>query len=365
MTQAFTVESAMLRKAAAAARSIVSTSKAIPILNNVRLDAGDGQLRLLTTDQDCWAEITMPAVTSAPVSTTVAAALLDDIARNAPSGAQVEISITDAGAVAKAGRARFRLPTLSPDMFPPMNDHGLVAQVRIWVSDLLTAIGAVAHIKADDNKPHLQGVLFRPVGGGIEFATFDGKRLSRATADAQVDPGFEALTMPAPVVAKLRTILEGAGDEISIGHNGRLALIEGKGLRFLTRLCEGQFTPYWTRLPELNGEPVLFSAKDLLSALNRVGLVQDRHYSGVAVDLASDNLALSIKNPAAGDVSEAVPVAYAGEAKQVGFNLRYLRDAVQQCPNDEAEMHIDAEGAAHIFSRTPGAPRHMMAPMRV
>ncbi len=270
MTQAFTVESAMLRKAAAAARSIVSTSKAIPILNNVRLDAGDGQLRLLTTDQDCWAEITMPAVTSAPVSTTVAAALLDDIARNAPSGAQVEISITDAGAVAKAGRARFRLPTLSPDMFPPMNDHGLVAQVRIWVSDLLTAIGAVAHIKADDNKPHLQGVLFRPVGGGIEFATFDGKRLSRATADAQVDPGFEALTMPAPVVAKLRTILEGAGDEISIGHNGRLALIEGKGLRFLTRLCEGQFTPYWTRLPELNGEPVLFSAKDLLSAVDNL-----------------------------------------------------------------------------------------------
>ncbi|MEO7469806.1 MAG: DNA polymerase III subunit beta [Sphingobium limneticum] len=364
MTQAFSIESAHLRKAAAAAHSIVSTNKAIPILNNVRLDAAAGQLRLLTTDQDCWAELTIPAVVGAEVSTTVAAALLNDIARNSPSGSQVEIEIKDTGASAKAGRARFRLPTLPADAFPPMNAAGLCEQVRIRVSDLLSAVGAVAHVKAEENKPHLQGILFRPLPGGIEFAAFDGKRLSRSTAEATVSEDFEPMTMPGAVVAKLRTILEGAGDEITIGHNGRLALIEGNGIRFLTRLVEGKFTPYWTRLPELNGDPVLFSAKDLMEALNRVGLVQDRHYSGVAVDLTQNWLTLSISNPAAGDVNEAVPVAYDGPEKRLGYNLRFLRDAVMQCPGDEAEFHIDAEGAAHIFSRATGAPRHMMAPMR-
>lgn len=365
MSQAFTIESAVLRKAAAAAHSIVTSNKAIPILNNVRLDAEGAQLRLLTTDQDCWAEITTPAIVGAPVSTTVAAALLNDIARNAPTGAQVEISLTDSGAQAKAGRAKFRLPTLSPDMFPPMNDHGIGEQIRIRTSELMKAVGSVAHIKADDNKPHLQGVLFRPVPDGIEFATFDGKRLSRATAEASVAEDFTPMTMPTAVVAKLRTILEGAGDEVVIGHNGRLALLQGNGIRFLTRLIEGAFTPYWTRLPELNGEPVLFDAKELLATLNRVGLVEDRHYSGVALELAENWLTLSIANPAAGDVSEALPVGYSGPPARLGLNLRYLRDAVQQCPADEAEMHIDGEGAAHIFSRAPGAPRHMMAPMRV
>nr|MBA4770772.1 DNA polymerase III subunit beta [Sphingobium sp.] len=365
MTQAFTIESAALRKAAAAARSIVSSNKAIPILNNVRLDANAGSLRLLTTDQDCWAEITTRAVVGAPVATTVAAALLDDLARNAPSGAQVEIAVTDAGAKAKVGRAKFRLPTLPVDMFPPMNDHDIGEQVRIRTSDLLNAIAAVAHIKADDTKPHLQGVLFRPLPGGIEFATFDGKRLSRATAEAAVDDTFQPMTMPNMVVAKLRTILEGAGDEITIGHNGRLAMLQGGGIRFLTRLIEGNFTPYWTRLPELSGEPVLFDAKELMAAINRVGLVQDRHYSGVAIDLAENWLTLSIANPSAGDVNEALPVGYSGPSVQLGINLRYLRDAVQQCPAEEAELHVDGEGAIHIFSRAPGAPRHMMAPMRV
>lgn len=365
MSQAFTIESSVLRKAAGAARSIVSTNKAIPILNNVRMDAGAGLLRLLTTDQDCWAEMTIPATVGAPVSTTVAAGLLDDIAKSSPPGSQVEIALTDSGATAKAGRARFRLPTLPVDMFPPMNDHGIGEQIRIKVADLLTAIGAVAHIKALEHQHHLQGVLFRPVEGGIEFATFDGKRLSRATAPADVSPEFEPMTMPAPVVAKLRAILEGAGDEITIGHNGRLALVQGVGLRFLTRVVEGAFTPYWTRLPVLDGEPVLFSAKEMLATLNRVGLVQDRHYSGVAIELAADSLTVSIKNPSAGDVTETLPVGYAGPELRLGFNLRFLRDAIQQCPDDEAEMHIDGDRCAHIFSRTVTAPRHMMAPMSV
>lgn len=365
MSQAFTIEGATLRKAASAARGIISNSKAIPILNNVRMDAAAGMLKLLTTDQDCWAEITVPAIVGEPVSTTVAAGLLDDIAKNAPQGAQVEISLTSAGASAKAGRARFRLPTLPIDMFPPMTEHGITEQVTIKTSDLLTAINAVVHVKAEDHQYHLQGVLFRPVDGGLEFATFDGKRLSRATAPAEVGEDFQPMTMPAPVVAKLRAIVDGAGDEITIGHNGKLALIQGVGLRFLTRLVEGNFTPYWKRMPDLTGEPVLFSAKEMLASLSRVGLVQDRHYSGVAIELAHDELTLSIKNPQSGDVSDTLPVAYSGPEMRLGFNLRFLRDAVQQCPDDEAEMHIDGERNAHIFSRISGAPRHMMAPMIV
>lgn len=365
MSQAFTIESASLRKAASAANSIVSTNKAIPILNNVRLDAAAGRLRMLTTDQDCWAELTVAAIAGAEISTSVAAGLLDDIARNAAPGCQVEIAVTETGASAKAGRARFRLPTLPVDMFPPMNDHGITAQVRIKVSDLLAAISAVVHVKAEDHQHHLQGVLFRPVDGGLEFAAFDGKRLSRATAPAEANAEFQPMTMPASVVAKLRAIVEIAGDEITIGHNGNLALIQGGGLRFLTRLVEGNFTPYWTRLPDLDGDPVLFSAKEMLATINRVGLVQDRHYSGIAVELAQDSLTLSIKNPSSGDVVETLPVAYAGPEMRLGFNLRFLRDAVQQCPDDEAEMHIDAARCAHIFSRAHGAPRHMMAPMNV
>ena len=363
MTQSFTIESSALRRASALARSVVVANKAIPVLNNVRLEAAGDRLKMLATDQDCWIELSVPVQPVANLTTTVGASLLDDIARNAPDSAQIEISLTATGAQAKAGRAKFRLPTLPADLFPPMNDHGIDAQIRMDPQALLAAVNAVAHVKAGDHLPNLQGVFIRPTDSGLEVAAYDGLRLSTCPVEADVAAEFQAITVPNPVISKLRGILDGGRGEISIGHNGRLALFAGSNFRFLTRLIEGPFVTYWTRLPALDGEPVMFSAKEMTRALNRVGLVQDKYHSGVALELSPDQVSLSISNPKEGDVNDVVPVAYAGPDVRIGFNLRFLKDAVAACPDDEAELHIDAEKRAHIFSRAEGSPRHMMAPM--
>lgn len=365
MTQSFIIESAALRAGATAVRSVVQATKAIPILNNLRMDAADGVVRLLATNQDCWAEMSLPAAVNEPFSTTVNAGLLGDIAARAPEGAQVEIALTDSGATAKCGRARFRLPTLPVDMFPPMNSHGIEPQIRMKLSDLLFAIAAVEHVKAGDHKPHLQGMLIRATDKGIQCATFDGNRLSFCDAPAEVAPSFEMMTIPTEVIRKVRTVIEGADEDVTIGHNGRLALIVCGPARFLTRLVEGKFTPYWSAMPELVGEPVLFSSKEMSDALGRVALAQDQYSTGVRIDLEADKLTLSLASQSAGDATDTVMVGYSGEQKRLGFSLQYLRDAVAKCPGDEAAMHLDALGNAHIFARTPEAPRHMMCPMKV
>lgn len=365
MSQSFIIESAALRAGATSVRSIIQSQKAIPILNNLRLEAADGAVQLLATNQDCWAEITLPAAVNEPFATTVNASLLGDFAARAPEGAQIEIAVTDNGAVAKSGRSRFRLPTLPVDMFPPMNSHGIQPQVRMKLSDLLFAIAAVEHVRAGDHKPHLQGMLIRPNGTGIQCATFDGNRLSFCDAVADVSSDFEKMTIPADVIKKVRAVVDGAHDEVTIGHNGRLALITCGSARFLTRLIEGKFTPYWSAMPDLVGEPILFSSKEMSDALARVALAQDQYSTGVRIDLEDDKLTLSLASQSSGDATDTVMVGYSGEQKRLGFSLQYLRDAVAKCPGDEAAMHLDALGNAHIFARSPEAPRHMMCPMKV
>ncbi|WP_257556455.1 DNA polymerase III subunit beta [Sphingobium sp. CFD-2] len=365
MTQSFIIESAALRSGVSAVRSVVQAVKAIPILNNLRMDAADGKVRLLATNQDCWSEITLPAAVNEPFATTVSAALLGDIAARAPEGSQIELSITESGAAAKAGRARWRLPTLPVEKFPPMNSHGIEPAVRMKLSDMLFAIAAVEHVKAGDHKPHLQGMLVRRIDKGIECAAFDGNRLSYCAVPAQVSPDFEMITIPTEVIKKIRTAIEGAADEVTIGHNGRLALIECGPARFLTRLVEGKFTPYWTAMPELVGEPVLFEPKEMIDAMGRVALAQDQYSTGVRIDLEADKFTMSLASQTAGDATDTVIVGYSGEQMRLGFSLQYLRDAVAKCPGDEAEMRLDALGNAHIFARSPEAPRHMMCPMKV
>lgn len=364
MSQSFIIESRTLRRAAASVRSAVTSNKAIPILNNVRIEADGDRVQLLTTNQDCWAEFTAPAEVTAPFVTTVAAGLLDDIAKTAPEGSQVEISLTDKGATAKAGRARFRLPTLPADMFPPMNVQGIEPQVRIKLADLVAALSSVDYIKAGDHLPHLQGVVIRRTDDGIECATFDGKRLSRCPAEADAQD-FDPFTIPGDVVGKIKAVMDAGGDEVTIGHNGRLALISSASARFLCRLIEGKFTQYWTHELQLVGEPVLFSSKEMMAAINRVGLAQDQYHNGVAVELEPDRISFTLRNQQGGEASDAVCVGYSGEAKRLGLKLQDLRDAVSRCPGDEAEMRFDTLGNAHIAARSPQAPRHAMAPMQV
>src|SRR5438105_3619477 len=73
-------------------QNVVSTRTTLPILSNVLLQAGDGQLRLTTTDLDVGVRGSVEAQIDKPGATTLPARRLFSIVRELPA-AEISVEI--------------------------------------------------------------------------------------------------------------------------------------------------------------------------------------------------------------------------------------------------------------------------------
>ena len=87
----FIIERAALLKSLGHVQSVVERRNTIPILSNVRIDAGKGQLSLNATDMDIEIVESTAGEVSKAGATTAPAHTLYDIVRKLPEGAQIEI----------------------------------------------------------------------------------------------------------------------------------------------------------------------------------------------------------------------------------------------------------------------------------
>src|SRR6056297_2197461 len=128
-----TIERATLLRCLSHVQSVVERRNTIPILSNLLIDAGDsGTVKVMAPDLDLQVVETMSAASvDAPGAITVSAHLLFDIARKLPEGSQVSLETAENRMEVKAGRARFKLPTLPRDDLPVIVEGDLPTSFEI------------------------------------------------------------------------------------------------------------------------------------------------------------------------------------------------------------------------------------------
>ena len=133
------VERGALLKALNHVQSVVERRNTIPILSNVLIEAGKGELKLTATDLDIEIVEALPADVLRNGSATAPAHMLYDIVRKLPDGAQVQVELlaSEGGRLAvSAGTSRFELSCLPREDFPQMAAGTLPHKFRLAADDL-------------------------------------------------------------------------------------------------------------------------------------------------------------------------------------------------------------------------------------
>ena len=95
------------------------------------------------------------------------------------------------------------------------------------------------------------------------------------------------------------------------------------------RLIEGEFPNYRQVIPKEPGRRLAVAAEPFMKALRRVHLLSSQQSHSVKLEVNENQIAISTRNPDLGEAREELDVDYAGDAMEIGFNARYLIDAVQ------------------------------------
>ena len=380
-----------LSRALSLAQGVVQRKNTMPILSHVLLDAGAsssgaGKLTLSATDLDVGVRTERACEVTTPGSVTIPARALADMVRELPGPDVTLKRLPNQHVEVKSGRTRARLMALSADEFPSLPPYADAAFVSLDTTLLLDMVDKTLYAASqDETRYNLNGVLFEPPGlngssdeGPLTMVATDGHRLVRVERTFE---GAAKFALKAPVIlprkglGELRRILSDSsasgsgGDDnktIELGFKDQHAVARRGNTLLGMRLVDGQFPDYKQVIPKLADKLVRIARQELIDSLKRVSVLAQDRMQPVKLVLGKDTLVVTCTNPDAGEISDDVPVEYAGQTIEVAFNARYLIEALQSLDDKNVLLKL-------IDNLSPGLlvgvdePRHLcvVMPMRL
>ena len=347
-------------------QNIVEPRQTLPILANVLLEAAGDTVRLTATDLEVGARVSVPAKVGAKGTITVSARKLSEIVKELPAAA-VALKVSENVTVTlRCGGATYRMVGLAPDDFPPV----VPASPQSWVNieakvlrEMLTQTSfAVSH---DETRYALNGVLFAFQGKDVRMVATDGHRL--ALSNRSLGQGVASATgiVPRKAVTEIMRVI-GAGEEVQMAITENQFVLQMPNFVMTARLIEGQFPNYEAVIPKAHPGRLTTARGGLSAALRRVSVMAEERNKPVKLALSPASLKVSASSQELGEAEEILDVDYAGEEMVIGFNSRYLLEAMAALEKDQVVLEIkDAQSPGVIKSVEGEGYCCVIMPMRI
>lgn len=368
-----TIERAALLKSLGHVQSVVERRNTIPILSNLKLEAGDGKLSLNATDMDLDISDSVDAEIGTQGATTAPAHTLYDIVRKLPEGAQVELDSDGEGQlVLSSGRSRFTLACLPTDDFPVLSGDDLDNEFTLTVAEVQALIDKTRFaISTEETRYYLNGIYVHAAERNgdpvLRAVATDGHRLASVEVPLPGGAsGIPGVIVPRKTVGELRKLVDETTSDITVGLSEAKIRFSFDDTVLTSKLIDGTFPDYQRVIPEGNDKTMDVDTKGFADAVDRVSAISSEKSRAVKLSIASGSLTLSASSPEDGSATEELEVAYKGDALEVGFNAAYLLDIVRQIEGSSSRLLMADAASPTILSEVddPGA-LYVLMPMRV
>ena len=270
------------------------------------------------------------------------AKLFGDIIRRLPEGPVTVVVDENYKVSIRAGYASFTISAESADDYPELPDVGSGRSIHIPQTALKELIGGtIFAVSENQGRPIHTGVKFEVENEVISAIAVDGFRLARRTFHGEDSTGRSlSFVVPAQGLKELEKILSDSDEAVAFTLGSKHILFQIGCATLICRLLEGDFLD-WRRVVPTNC-PVKLTAhvSDLASSIDRVGLIVSEKYKSPVRCVFSDNVLLLRTNTTIGAAEDRCAIAGDGKELEIGFNVRYLADALRAIPSEEVVMEL-------------------------
>lgn len=238
---------------------------------------------------------------------------------------------------------RFTMHGIPGDEFPSVPEPPTVSDgaIKIASAELARLFGRVHHaISTDTSRLALSSMLLEAGDAGVRVVGMDGHRLCVAVNAS--DPKGQPWLIPIAAVSDLRRLFDSDAPVVVSQHKGTL-FVEFPDYTFSVKLTDTEFPPWRQVMPTNYARTVTVERAALTSALRAVSLSSGLKTGCVAFTFAAGILRLHAESPTAGDGFDEIASDYKGETIHVGFNSKYMLDALAAIDAEQITISTNGE----------------------
>ena len=364
----FTCEKSKLVQGLNIAGRAVAQKSSLSVIEGVLCKAGKG-LSLTGYNMETAITYDIDAEVSDPGECILPGKLFGDIIRRLPEGPVTVVVGEDYKVSIRSGFAAFTISAESSEDYPELPDVNTGRPIQIPQNKLKELInGTIFAVSENQARPIHTGVKFEVTNDSITTIAVDGFRLARRTYHPQEGTARELrFVVPAAGLKEVEKIVADTDDMASFTLGAKHILFQIGSATLVCRLLEGEFLDWRRVVP--TGCPIKLVAhvSDLASSMERVGLIVSEKYKS-PVRCVFGNQELQMRtNTTIGAAEDRCSFAGDGKELEIGFNVRYLADALRVIPGEEVTLELTNSLSPIVL--TPAEDKYdfayMVLPVRI
>lgn len=351
----FSCEKSILQEAITTASRAVSNKSSVALLEGLLITADNsGCLTLCGYNMSMGIRVKINCMVTQAGAAVLNARLFGDMIRKLPDDVIYVETNESLMTTIRCDKAVFNLVASDAQEFPQLpevenSENPIILPQNMLKSMISQTIFAVSD---NESKPVLTGCLFEIEENHIHVAAVDGYRLS-VRREILENPVSEPAKFVVPGVAlrEVERILSERDETAEIYPDSRHILFRIGDTVLITRLLEGEFLNYRTAIPTDAAAVITADVKQLITSIERVSLiVSEKLKNPVRMEFDESLLKISCITAIGKSYDE---YTYDGtvEHLEIGFNNRYLLDALRACPSEK--VCIALKGSLNPIVFTP------------
>ena len=359
-----------LTKALNIVSKAVTARTTIPILKGILLRVDEnGELTMAASDLDLSIENKLEVENFEPGEIVVQAKLFSDIIRKLPNS-QVSVELEQENIIIKCASSEFNILGLSSDEFPNINididSKEKIAFDKEILKDMIRKTSFAASI--DESRGVITGVLIEIKERKLNMVALDGFRMA-VTRENIINKKEQNIIIPAKIINEISKIItenENELQDVELYINEKRAVFFIGDTKVILRLLEGDFVDYNNILPKDSKCRVVVNREDLLESIERASLLAKVGKNNlIKFDIKDGNMEVTSKSEE-GNVKEEVIISKDGEDLIIGFNSKYMIDALKAIDDESITMNFNTSISPCLLKPISGEEyEYLVLPVRI
>ena len=355
-----------LSNAASNVSRAVASKATTPALEGVLIKAYDNNLNISGYNLEIGITTDVEATVRQEGEIVLSARLFLEIIRKLPE--EIVTMETDDRMVTyiTCGQVDYQIVGMPSVEYPDLPTFQQTDGITVNAGILKDMIRRTVYAVSDNTaKPIYTGSLYEIADGMLHIVAIDGYRMAirKENVESQSNTSF---VVPGKTQLEILKLLSDDEEPVDIIIGQRHITFKVKNYRVISRLLEGIFIDYKSTIPQTEKTEVVINTRRLINSVERMSLMNnDRMQSPVRCKFLGDQIKFSCAS-AVGSANDSIRIPIIGEQVEIGFNNRYMLDALKNTDCDEVKIVLNGTISPIVIKPVQGDSfLFIVVPMRL